>query len=202
MPYTYEQFVDDIEICGVSPYAMNTRFVYDMWSQPHRRYHGLSHLEHGLKLAPKVAEQYGRAVQISKVVSAWVLHDLVYTIGCHLNEVNSADFVQYVARENDYTEIRQAVCSTAMHDNPRSLLDCIIIDMDLWGLGADWDTYVKNMWDVKAEYAQQYTEDQWVDGRHKFLAERLSRQNVYWTPLGFKREEQARSNMTAELNSL
>ena len=206
MTYTYDDFLRNIVDFNLPIH--NSSSLWHMWSEPHRRYHDVLHLQHGFLLAREMVGQYtfdfDEKFILKHVLSAWCLHDAVYVVGSSLNEENSANLVSSYVSDSwiDINAVRKAVLKTKNHTCPNNLVECMVIDIDLWGLGSEYPAYNINKALVKNEYRQQYTEDEWVEGRIKFLNSFLGRNNIFWTPLGFKREAKARDNMQRELDDL
>ncbi len=73
-----------------------------------------------------------------------------------------------------------------------------MVDCDLAGLTEDWEIYKENTENIWKEYSQIYTEEQFKNGRIKWLQEFLTKPKIFQTQ--FFDEEKARNNLKKELD--
>lgn len=175
------------------------------YSEPHRAYHTLQHLE---ECFGWFAQMRPLAHAKGEVALALLYHDAIYDTHAQDNEQRSADLAISVLSE--YTTADQA-----MHDRVESLIlvtrhaalpqsqdEQLLVDIDLAILGATPERFDEYERQVRHEYA-------WVDdvafraGRSKILQQFLARKTIYTTPT-FKAqlETTARNNLKRSLATL
>ncbi|HLS72644.1 MAG TPA: DUF4031 domain-containing protein [Actinomycetaceae bacterium] len=173
------------------------------WSEPHRRYHDLSHLSDvlgRLDLLADGGEQVGRAVHLA----AW-FHDAVYAGDSP--EEDSAELatrtLDGVLAAPEVAEVARLVRLTARHDPaPGDQAGQVLCDADLGILGADPQAYRSYTEQVRAEY-RHVPEPDFRRGRAAILRRLLSHPRLFRTPTGRARwEAPARANLAAELARL
>ena len=178
--------------------------VVEAWSEPHRRYHGLTHLAAVLGL---VAELDGAAPDPDAVrLAAWY-HDVAYDPRRDDNEEVSAERARAGLRglvaEDRVAEVARLVLLTAGHDPlPGDADGAVLCDADLAVLAAPPEAYAAYASAVREEYAH-LPDEVFVPGRSAVLEHLLGLPELYrlpsvaadWTP-------RARANLTAELTLL
>jgi len=89
---------------------------------------------------------------------------------------------------------------TTHQGSPQTKLEEIICDMDLKELGTD--RYIQNAIEVREEFAS-LSEEEWIEGRIKFLRFMLNKDSIFHTE-GFKEmyESKARENISNELTKI
>src|SRR5690606_1827939 len=95
--------------------------------------------------------------------------------------------------------IYEAVLDTQTHLSPSSWISAIFMDLDLADIGTD--AYWKNRDLIRKEFGD-YDDDQWIEGRQKFLwaYSKPQRETLYKTSLGYAQwESQAQFNFRTEL---
>ena len=178
--------------------------------EPHRRYHGLGHLE---RVTVDVAE-LGRSLELADsprraALAAAFFHDAVYDPTSAGNEaasaeVAAADLAELGWRPDEVAEVRRLILATARHEACDPLDDparAVLLDADLAVLGgppAAYEAYVRG---VRSEYAH-VSDDVWRVGRPAVLRHFLDAARIYSTAPFEAREARARANLTAELRSL
>lgn len=183
--------------------GVDIRPVMARYEEPHRSYHGLAHIEHMLEAINAMAALYGLDASELAIAHATVwYHDCVYVPGAKDNESRSATLADIELRKiwggDTINQMYDAIMCTRDHQHPDTMLDAMIIDADLAGLGSTPEVYKKNSDKVKAEYPG-ITDEQWFEGRAAFLRAYLDRPVLYFTSWGGAFEDQARKNMEAEL---
>ncbi len=181
------------------------QFVFPYYEEPHRFYHTNVHIKDMLSTAIK----YG--IVLSEIeVLAIIFHDIVYFAGADtgINEEQSVRMLDLFCMLNpdDVDEQSQIIAGaiildTVDHiaDNPKSET---VLDLDLHGLSLPWEEYIENGGLIRAEFIM-FPDDQFYPGRIKFLENMLARERIYHTDLFHEKcEENARKNMTAEINIL
>ena len=174
------------------------------YTEPPRRYHGLSHLERVVTDTLALLGQHP-VPDPSAVVLAAYFHDAVYTPTSATNEADSATLARRVLAELGHSpdridEVARLVRATADHqaDDPAA---AVLLDADLAVLGAGpaaYETYVRG---VRAEYAH-VDEAGWRAGRPVVLRRLLALERIYRTTTFAAREPRARANLGAELSGL
>lgn len=174
------------------------------WSEPHRRYHDLAHLQGVLDAVDDLA---GYAEDPDAVrLAAWY-HDAVYA-GAPDDEENSA-----LLAESDLAglgcdaalvgEVARLVRLTVEHDPaPADRNGQVLSDADLAVLALPPAEYRSNTAKVRAEYGH-VPDDDFRAGRARIIGALLAAPALYRTPDGRRLwEDAARANLTAELDTL
>ncbi|WP_408601965.1 hypothetical protein [Pseudomonas sp. PLMAX] len=177
--------------------------LVSLYTEPHRRYHNVSHilaaLNHfdslkGLARRPELVE-----------FSLW-LHDAVYDPRATDNEAQSADLAERylvaVGLGHLIAEVRRLIMATA-HTSPSEADDAgLVVDIDLSVLALHPAGYAEYTRAVRQEY-------QWVPdvlfqaGRSKLLQSFLAMPQLYSHPTNIAAwEDTARKNIKSELRSL
>ena len=176
--------------------------IIERYSEPHRKYHDLYHLEYMLKTMYKLfAGEELSVLGVQALVWAIVYHDSVYNIPDpdKRNEELSAELFLEDHADHSYAEfIAEAIRSTKTHILPKdaSILSKYLVDLDLWALG-DEEEYQTNSLFIQAEVGA--TDKEWRIGRKAWLESFLKRDQIYYTPHGVLREKQAREILEKDL---
>ncbi|MBR7741980.1 metal-dependent phosphohydrolase [Phycicoccus sp. BSK3Z-2] len=185
--------------------------LLDRWSEPHRHYHGTTHL--GEVLA--AVDGLHRSLRVAAderpvaVLAAW-FHDAVYRVDePEWNEKDSAALAVEVLTDLGAApllvdRVGQAVLDTREHDvGPDAELSRVVLhDADLWVLSAPTGRFDEYCAQVRAEYRHVPTAD-YASARAAVLRPFLAREHVYasaparsgWEPL-------ARENLAREISRL
>lgn len=189
---------DDPAAAGVG------RRLFQSWSEPHRRYHGVAHLRDVLARVEDLAEEAEDADAVR--FAAWY-HDSVYA-GLPDDEERSA-----VRAEHELSalgvpsalvdEAARLVRMTVTHDPaPGDRNGEVLSDADLAALALPGDRYRHNTGEIRAEYAH-IPDDVFRKGRIQVLLALLEGPAVFRTEAGRARwESAARENLRAELAEL
>jgi predicted metal-dependent HD superfamily phosphohydrolase len=181
------------------------RDLVDRWSEPHRRYHTLDHLELVLST---VDSHVGEARDPDAIrLAAW-FHDAVYDPRRTDNEDASAALAARVlpgagVPEDRVTTVTRLVRLTAGHApspvDPDGILLC---DADLAVLAGEPDEYAAYRAAIRAEYAH-VPDEAFRTGRAAVLRHLTAFPQLYRLPALHDRwEDRARANITAELRAL
>jgi predicted metal-dependent HD superfamily phosphohydrolase len=164
------------------------------WSEPHRHYHDLAHLQACLdEIDEPVAE-----------LAAWG-HDAIYDPRSQLNEERSAllltDLLHRCAVPSEaIAEAARLVRLTKGHAvTPEDRRGQMLADADLNVLTRPWPSYLSYVDTVRREYVH-VPEEVWRAGRAAVLQSLLDLPAIFH--LHPEREELARSNLKRELNQL
>jgi predicted metal-dependent HD superfamily phosphohydrolase len=172
------------------------------WSEPHRRYHTLSHLSAVLGHLDALG---GGTPAVG--LAAWY-HDAVYWPSRSDNEEVSAALAASTlptigVADQVVTEVERLVLLTATHvAQPSDAEGALLCDADLAVLGASPAGYAAYRAAVRAEYAA-VDDARWRVGRAAVLEGFLARSWIYATASGRHRwEAAARTNLASELAAL
>lgn len=175
------------------------------YSETHRRYHTLQHLDACFKHLA-TARQY--AAHAHEVELALWFHDAIYDIGSSTdNELRSADWARSALLSSGVDErvaqrVHALVMVTCHKALPATADEAILIDVDLAILGAPPAVFDAYEAQITAEYAS-VPEQQRRRGRVKILQEFLDRERIYHTPRFYElRETQARANLQRSIAQL
>jgi predicted metal-dependent HD superfamily phosphohydrolase len=175
--------------------------VVAAWSEPHRRYHGVTHLAAVLGLVDELA---GAATDPDAVrLAAWY-HDVVYDPRREDNEQVSAERARAGLRglvpEDRLASVLRLVLLTAGHDpEPGDDDGAVLCDADLAVLASEPGHYAVYASAIREEYGH-LSDEEFTAGRIAVLERLLDLPQLYrlpavaaeWTP-------RARANLTAEL---
>lgn len=174
------------------------------YSQPHRRYHTLAHIE---KCLDELAGVWNYAIHLEEVRWAMLFHDAVYDPRRDDNEARSADWACSVMDElerpgDQKARVRAMILATAHSGEPRTPDEALLLDIDLSILGADEAAFDEYDLDIRAEYAW-VPEHDYRRERAKVLESFLRRERVYHTaPYRARYESAARKNIERALARL
>ena len=186
----------------------NPKFIFEtlnnLYSQPHRFYHNLTHIDHclkGLSCVKSIAEDFD-----SLELAIWY-HDAIYDTHRKDNEIKSAELAKKICERNYFTENFTAkVYGLIIHMDhiiePNNLDAKILNDVDLSILGQERDIFKKYEDNIKKEYI-------WVPSdifkikRRKILQHFLDRDSVYFTTyFRNKYEKKAEINLQKSIDAL
>lgn len=179
------------------------------YAEPHRRYHGRSHVEAVLADAERLAAAEGLGDQQQAILTLGVCaHDVVYDARPGEDEQASAEWARhhltYAGLGEDLTGAVEAlVLTTLTHSfEPDDVVAAVLSDADLAILATDVTTYDAYSSAVREEYAE-IPDDLWVAGRRHVLEQLLAKPRLFATTTAFALwEEAARRNMRRELRML
>ena len=178
--------------------------LLERWSEPHRRYHTLRHLE---ECFDAYAPARSIAERPEEVERALWFHDAIYDTHRHDNEQQSADWARESVRAAglaaDVGERVHALVMATRHDAVPSIPDAqLVVDVDLSILGAEPLRFAEYERQVREEYA-------WVAGplfrreRRRILEAFLARPRIYSTShFHSTRESLARANLERSIGAL
>jgi predicted metal-dependent HD superfamily phosphohydrolase len=181
------------------------RDLVDRWSEPHRRYHTLDHLE---LMLSTVDAHAGEAADADAVrLAAW-FHDAVYDARRTDNEDMSAALAARVlpgagVPGERVAAVTRLVRLTATHDpSPGDRDGILLCDADLAVLAGEPDGYAAYTAAVRAEFAH-VPDEAFRTGRAAVLRRLAALPSLYRVPALHERwEERARANLAAELRAL
>ena len=167
------------------------------WREPHRHYHGVSHLRDGLA----VLDELG-AGDLERM--AYWCHDAVHTNDSPSDELASAELARRLlgpfVTPGEVDEVCRLVLATISHSPaPGDERAARVVDADLHGLGLPWERYLANVEAIRAE-VPGLPEEVWRERRESFANRLLARDRIFSTEAARERwEEAARSNLSREL---
>ena len=174
------------------------------YSQKHRHYHTVKHIEHCLRELDSTRQLAGEPAEVE--LALW-FHDAVYETRSSNNEERSADWACELLNRHGVDPARvarvRAHILATRHEAPATVPDSqLLVDIDLSILGADEVTYAEFEKDVRQEY-------RWVPSilfrrkRAEILESFLARPQIYQTePFQARLEQPARRNLTAAISGL
>lgn len=174
------------------------------YSQKHRHYHTLTHLENLLQeLTPLKAQ-----IQDWPALS-WALfyHDIIYNPLKTNNEAKSAELAARRMKTLQLPESLISRCTahiiaTQKHPFSEDPDTNFFTDADLSILGKPWTDYELYSRQIRLEY-KVYPDLLYYPGRKKVLAHFLAMERIYKTPHFYALyEEQARENLQREMEQI
>lgn len=191
---------------ALGPRDVAERWLRDLearYSEPHRHYHTLAHVEHMLELLPHADET---------VVAAVWFHDAVYD-ALRLrsgqgprNEERSAELAARALGELGFAPgkielVERMILATKRHERGDLTESALaFLDADLAILGSDRERYEEYVRQVRQEYAH-VPDAQFRDARNAILRTFLERPRLYFTGWFFERfEAKARENLQREVS--
>lgn len=137
-------------------------------------------------------------------------HDMYYTSAAQDNEIQSAEEARKVLHSDkllDACSIGEEIYDLirVTDHKPRmnmSLPQKTIRDIDLCGLALAYDTFQQSARAIRKEFGN-IDDKTYLEGRIKFIAGLLRRDQIYYTPYFYETKEQkARSNLERHLETL
>ena len=174
------------------------------YSEPHRKYHTLQHLEECFEKFDAIRALAEHPAEIE--LALW-FHDAIYNVKRRDNEKKSADWARASALAagtpaEACSRVHALVMTTRHKAIPRGTDAEILVDVDLSILGAASERFDEYERQVREEYA-------WVPDflyrreRKAILREFLSRPRIFSsTHFRGRYEQQARSNLKRSLDQL
>ena len=178
----------------------------NLYSRPDRYYHTLKHIRHFLAEVDALSAQAKNLEAIE--FAAW-FHDVIYDAKAKDNEERSAEYAETVLSSLDIPrevidKVTRLILKTKSHQitEDDDIDTKIMLDADLAILGAEPNEYRRYAQAIRLEYA--WVEDQdYHDGRAKFLQSLLKRQKIYQIEeMLEKLETQARQNIQQEIDAV
>lgn len=186
------------------PESSDFALLSEAYSQSHRRYHNLGHIEHCLAEFDRAV---GLAERPDEVEAAIWLHDLVYDPRACDNEEKSALLGREILEKAGTAKlvvnrIEELILATKHSEPPVSTDARLLVDIDLSILGGpseDYDNYERN---IRLEYSWVPAAE-YVAGRFSVLRNFLDRPRLYFmAPFERLYGLQAKANMTRALMAL
>lgn len=178
--------------------------LVEAYSQPHRRYHTLAHLQHVLSHLVEVEQLFK---DWDAALFALFYHDVVYRVSNKDNEERSAEFATSRLKSLHVSPDRIEICrlhilATKSHAENQNNDINLFTDADLSILGETWETYRNYCEQVRREYSI-YPDLLYKPGRKKVLQHFLQMKTIFKTSFFASRfEQQARQNIAREIAEL
>jgi pantetheine-phosphate adenylyltransferase len=151
--------------------SVDPKFVLDRWSEPHRHYHNMNHLN---DLISQINEDYAdgklNESEREKLTLTALFHDLVYEPDRNDNEERSADIFYRFCSEQynvDLVEVKQMILDTKNHI-PSTPLSRRFIDYDMNICERNYDELLEWEEGIREEYSM-FADGEYKSGRIKFL---------------------------------
>lgn len=174
------------------------------WSEPQRQYHTLQHLGECLANFQTLAHLPEHPLEVR--LALW-FHDAIYDLGRHDNEARSADW----AREEILAaglppemaeRVTALIMATCHNASPVGIDAEVVVDIDLWILGAPAERFDEYERQVRREYGH-LPEGVFLIGRMAVLQQFLGRARLFSTREFVERHEGwARENLERSLAAL
>ncbi len=173
------------------------------YSEKHRVYHNLSHINYLLEEAKKIEFE-----DFDSVYFAIWFHDAIYEPKRSDNEIESAKLADKLLQElsfpeNKITNIEKIILATQKHNAENLDADGkIFLDLDLSILGANPELYQKYSQAIRQEYSHVWN-FLYRRGRKKILERFLLREVIFFSDEIRKNfEKQAQINLANEIKEL
>jgi predicted metal-dependent HD superfamily phosphohydrolase len=175
--------------------------LIEKYTEPHRKYHNLEHIDQMFTLASDLTLQLNKSQTL-----AILYHDSIYDPTSSINEENSCEFMYRDSPEEDRMDLDIAeyiILKTKTHKKTQLRSADLVLDLDMSCLGFERTEYLdKYSKLVIQEYCQFFQFSKVLEGRKKFL-EGLLKSEIFITDLfKTKFEKIARENLRAELEIL
>lgn len=177
--------------------------IHSHYSEPHRAYHNIEHLEHILGL---IELQDLKLEDRETLIHATVFHDVIYQPGSTKNEKESAEYaetaLQNLKQPKAMVEkVTRIILATANHQSTDPLTQ-LFLDMDMAILGTTPQAYQKYRNAIRQEH-QNILGILYNIGRRKFLKNTLKQERIFQTLEFFSSYEQkSRINIQNEIHTL
>jgi predicted metal-dependent HD superfamily phosphohydrolase len=174
------------------------------YSDPDRHYHNWDHIRDCLR---ELSDVRHLVSDMFALYTAILFHDCVYKTDetSKSNERASAQAAITWLNQSPVSRIVHALIMVTRHSAefpPLNDDEKIMCDIDLASLGASPEIFAKHSANIRLEYAA-YGDNVYAPARIKILQSFLDRRNIYYTPyFRDKYEEQARQNLTKEIENL
>ena len=183
--------------------ALHKRLVH-CWSEGHRHYHTLQHLQECFGLLTGIAIDEKDAAAIA--IALW-FHDAYYDPQRTDNEARSAQLALQEAHaagipQEAAQRIHDMIMATVEHDVQADPVVQLLVDIDLSIFGTEQARFDESDVQVRREYAH-VPEADWRVGRRRVLQGFLDRERLFGTEHFHSRfEQRARENIARSLARL
>ncbi|HET9444769.1 MAG TPA: hypothetical protein VFO35_00820, partial [Steroidobacteraceae bacterium] len=173
------------------------------YSEAHRRYHTLQHIEFCLR---ELGRNRDHGVRTNEIRWALLFHDAIYDPHRNDNEARSADWACRVMQEmqrpdDEIARVRKMILATAHAGNAETPDEALLLDIDLSILGAQEATFDEYDRAIRLEY-EWVPDDAYRAARTDVLQGFLSRDRIFQTVAYRPQEAAARRNIERALARL
>ena len=201
MPISIEQWQSTWNKLGLRAPEALFDAVMQAYSEPHRHYHTLRHLE---ECFSRLEELRPEAVHLGEIELALWFHDAIYDTRRHDNEEKSAGWAcscleQAGAPEEITRRVRSLILATQRHEAATDADANFLLDVDLSILAAPPERFREYERQIRDEY-RHVPLPLFRQKRKEVLEGFLNRPRIFNTGAFFERyESQARSNIESVL---
>lgn len=172
--------------------------LVEAYSESHRRYHTLAHIEHCLKMFDQCKSLAHNADALELAV--W-FHDIVLQPGRSDNEALSAELYLQLSDQVHRDELRELVARliiATQHDGG-SLEDAdaiFMVDIDLSSFGLSWEEFQRDSQDLREE-CPECSDAEYHRKQEAFRSALATRESFFRSALFRERyEQQAQENLS------
>jgi predicted metal-dependent HD superfamily phosphohydrolase len=195
--YLAERFCDLWRSCAGTNAGQVWQKLQQHYTEPHRHYHTLAHLDHCLRELDGAKEH---VVELNATELAIWFHDIIYHYGARDNEILSAAYLRNVAGPSMPAPFIERVCefiiATQHTGAAGDAATAFVVDIDLSGFGLPWDDYLADS-DALRKEADSVSDERYYQGKLRFLSELQRWPSLYQSPFFRNRlEATAQSNIS------
>jgi predicted metal-dependent HD superfamily phosphohydrolase len=166
------------------------KYVRTEYDTSHRHYHNWDHIAEGLEIiAENEAELFEDGMvgkmNRTRLVLAWLFHDIVYDVGRDDNEEQSAEFatraLMFDFKGYMHEGIGKFILATKTHEPSIHHTANLLCDLDLVRLADPYERFLQHSENVYNEYKHVHpklTKEDFVKRRAKFLADLSEKQDT------------------------
>lgn len=174
-----------------------------LYSQEHRRYHDLQHLQECMEEFNEVSTMCDDP--LAAETAMWY-HDVVYDPGEKTNERLSANKAKFdcmrLMVEPEFADKVCAIILTTAAGVAHGPDASVVVDIDRSILGRPWERFSEYERQIREEYSR-YTDEEYKAGRTLFLDAMLRREHIFLTNrFREKYEGAAKANIARSLMNL
>ncbi len=159
------------------------RALEGRYGESHRIYHNGDHIRHCLTEFDSINTGLTQTSKDIIELSIW-FHDAIYEISASDNEVESARWFSSLADGRLNPDIIHAVnrciLYTTHQDTPADPCSLYMVDVDLSGLGQDWEGFTADGRKIREENSH-LDDEVFVGGQIKFMNRLLNRGRIFYT---------------------
>ncbi|MEL6918811.1 MAG: hypothetical protein AAFO99_13900 [Bacteroidota bacterium] len=193
----WKQLMEDF---GFSENRDTYHLLMEYYSEKHRAYHNIEHIEDCLTQLDAIVEEIPWRKEIE--LALW-FHDAIYNPYGKDNELKSAQLaMEFLKQQNGNAQLESIlfnlIMATLHKEEPTNLAEKIMMDIDISILGTDYPTYRDYAKKIRREYRL-------VPGilyrkkRKEILCNFLERQPLYYSKYFKRLETRARENLRREI---
>ncbi len=187
---------DDFD-CGEVFHALKARY-----GESHRVYHNGDHIRYCLAEFDSINTALTQTSKDIIELSIW-FHDAIYEISAGDNEARSAQWFSSLASGRMNPDITHAVNRCILYtthlDVPADPCSLYMVDVDLSGLGQDWEGFAADGRKIREEN-HHLDDEAFIGGQVEFLNRLLSRGRIFYTEyFNARLGNRARQNIIRQL---